>query len=67
MRPTQLSLLVFYKEKEIADPSEFVMNICGLWDSMEFEPLNYIEEPLRLKNKRVFAGGIGFFRKRCTK
>lgn len=54
MRPTQLSLLVFYKEKEIADPSEFVMNICGLWDSMEFEPLKLYRRTTPIEKTKEF-------------
>jgi len=39
MKGTILSLLVFYKEKEIADPPGFVIDVCDMWSAAGFEPL----------------------------
>lgn len=39
MKGPILSLLVFYKERQIAKPVDFVMDFCDMWNTMNFEPL----------------------------
>lgn len=39
MKSPILSLLVFYKEKQIVSPEDFVMDFCGIWNTTDFEPL----------------------------
>ena len=39
MKSPILSFLVFYKEKQIVSPKDFVMDFCDMWNTMDFEPL----------------------------
>lgn len=39
MKGPILSLLVFYKEQQIAKPVDFVIDFCDTWNTMDFEPL----------------------------
>ncbi len=39
MKGPILSLLVFYKEQQIAKPVDFVMDFCDMWNTTDYEPL----------------------------
>lgn len=50
MKGSILSLLVFYKEKQIANPEDFVMDFCNMWNSTDFEPLKLYKRTTPIDN-----------------